>query len=269
MPHAYRRITVMLAMLGLFCSGGSGQQSQESRSAERSFEVAAIKPNNSGDRRTGFLPLSGDRFMANNVTVRQLIQFSYKLQDFQIIGGPAWTEVKRFNVEAKVPSNTTADEVPSMMQSLLRERFHLRAHMDKKSLPVYSLGVGNSGSKLRDAAPCASPSATNPCSGIAMQPEGRLIGRTAEMQQVVGILSYLLSRPVLDDTHLTGKYDFDLRWRPDSLTTPFEGNPNDHVEPDDPDIFAALQQQLGLKIKSGKAPATVLRIDLVEEPTEN
>lgn len=83
MSHAHGRVTILFATMGLFCSGGSAQQSTASDT--RSFEVVAIKPNNSGDRRTGFLPLSGDHFIANNVTVRQLIQFAYKLQDFQII----------------------------------------------------------------------------------------------------------------------------------------------------------------------------------------
>jgi uncharacterized protein (TIGR03435 family) len=96
-----------------------------------------------------------------------------------------------------------------------------------------------------------------------------MVGRAVEIKYLVGNLSFLLSRPVLDDTHLTGKYDFELRWRPDSLLRPVEGNPIDHVESDDPDIFAAVPQQLGLKLNSGKAPVSVLRIERVEEPTQN
>lgn len=262
-------IGLLLGIAGISSSLSRGQVVEQSRSAAPTFDVVSIKPNNSGDRRTGMFPLKGDRFVANNVTVRQLIQFSYKVQDFQIIDGPDWTKLKRYDVEAKVPLNTVGDQVPQMLQSLLTERFYLRSRLDSQQLPVYFLGTAKSGAKLRPAPTCTDPNPASSCPGISMQAGGLMIGHSADMQRLVGNLSFLLSRPVLDDTHLTESYDFELRWRPDGITIAFEPTKDDQAQRDSPDIFTAIEQQLGLKLRAGKAPTRVLRIDGIEEPTGN
>ena len=249
-------------------------QSPTTAAVGPAFEVASIKPNNSGDPGMRMQAPPG-RFTATNVTLRLLIRTAYRVQDFQISGGPTWLNADRFDIEAKADGNPSPDQLSSMLRALLTDRFKLMVHNDTRELPVYTLLVvrndGRLGSQLRptdcgrpdNASPPAppDPNQSQPCGTVKTGP-GRLTFRGAPMSQILQGLSPLVNRVVLDRTGLTGNFDLDLEWTPDAGANalPTESGPS---------IFTALQEQLGLKLDSTKGPVDVLVIDGVKQPTSD
>ena len=123
---------------------------QVSSNDKPAFEVASVKPNNSGDNRVMFRA-NGGRVTVVGATVRMLIQQAYRIRDFQLSGGPGWINSDRFDIEAK-PENVadmTPERMPLLLQGLLVERFQLKTHKETKELPIYELLVAKDGSKLK------------------------------------------------------------------------------------------------------------------------
>jgi uncharacterized protein (TIGR03435 family) len=150
-----------------------------------------------------------------------------------------------------------------MLQTLLSERFQLKIHRDVREMPVYVMTVAAGGlkMKLRSERDGGAPG--------GMPIEGaRIPGRNTTIQFLAYGLQQLLDRPVLDSTGVLGRFDFDLSWRPDP--TQFRGR-GDQVpsSPDDPDLFTALKQQLGIRLEPQKAPAPVIIVDSAEKPSDN
>ena len=155
-----------------------------------------------------------------------------------------------------------------MIQKLLADRFQLTFHKDKKELPVYVLSVAKTGSKLTkdDSAPNGLP-------GLFFQGLGKLNVHNALMSDFTGLMqSVVLDRPVIDQTGLTGRFDFTLNWTPDD--SQFSGMgarvppPTDSADAP-PNLYTAIQEQIGLKLEATKAPADVMVIDHVEKPSAN
>jgi uncharacterized protein (TIGR03435 family) len=246
-------------------------QSQTPGAKEPAFEVATIKPSTPGDRSGRFATMQGaHQFVARNYTLKYLVSFAYNIPPRLISGGPAWTDSDLYNILAATPGDDrpSFDEQMLMTRRLLEDRFKLAFHRDKKELPVYLLTVVRTGSRLKEsaAAPDSQPVLVN-----RVFPNRILLpARNATMGQFASMLQRaVLDCPVLDKTELPGKYDFDLEWTPDD--TQF-GGALPAVRPEDvekPDFFAALQQQLGLRMESGRGPVEVLIIDTVQRPSEN
>ena len=155
-----------------------------------------------------------------------------------------------------------------MVQKLLADRFKLTFHRDKKELSVFAIVVGKNGPKLTKSA--GDP---NGLPGLFFRGLGDLPARNATMADFAGVMqTAVLDRPVVDQTGLSGRFDFELKWTPDE--TQFAGlgvrvpAPSDDLAAP-PDLFTAIQEQLGLKLQSTKAPVEVLVIDRVEKPSEN
>ena len=262
-----------------------------------SFEVASIKPNKSGGPGM-HLSIMANRFTAVNVTPRTLIEFAYDIKsDDQLTGAPSWINSEKYDVDAKVDDATaeklkslsrdeSGDQIKLMMQALLAERFNLKVGHDTKDLPVFALVVAKGGPKLTPSKLPPLPPGTTPpppgpqnFRGIRMTGQGQIEGAGAAMS----FLAYVLSRQaevghvVLDETGLKGTYDWTLKWTPEpGLDGPPAGPPGTpggaaSPPPDatGPSLFTALQEQLGLKLESRKAPAEVLVIDQIDQPTEN
>lgn len=246
-------------------------QPQAASSARLTFDVASVKPNKSGARRTGFPSTVGGRFVGTNVTVRQLIRNSFNIQDFQIVGGPSWLNSQRYDIEAKVDGNPGRPEIQLMLRSLLEDRFQLTIHRETREVAVYALMLGKNGPRFKQGATCTGePSPANPCGGFAIRPSGDLVGRSVPIPGLGANLSFLLHRPVLDKTELSGKFDLNLSWAPDENTPDFGGDAGTSPsDPNRPSIFTALQEQLGLKLEAQKGPGEVVVIDHVEAPAEN
>jgi uncharacterized protein (TIGR03435 family) len=158
-----------------------------------------------------------------------------------------------------------------MVRKLLVDRFQLRFHTEKKELPVYAMVVARGGPKI--AVSAGDPNAF-PGIGFGREPGViTLMGRNTGLNGVAnGLQSNILDRPVVDQTGLTGRYDFQLRFTPDPIQLAnFGGVPAaDSADPNPPpDIFTAFEQQLGLKLQATKAFVDVMVIDRIERPSPN
>ena len=225
------------------------------------FEVAAINPSDTNGP-VGIRRYPGGRFVTSNTSLRLLITWTYDIGDDRLVGAPGWLDSARFDIAARAPNeNPTLDELHSMMKSLLADRFRLRVHMETRDLTMYTLDVDKNGPKvhLRDA-----PMAVNH-DPFRMTESGRLTGTSVTAGMLAKVLTSQLGRYVKDSTGFNGFFDFTLEWRPDSTV---EGNGTDADTR--ASIFTAIQEQLGFRLISGRAPVEVIAIDHVENhPTEN
>jgi uncharacterized protein (TIGR03435 family) len=262
------------------------------------FEVASIKRNASVWSDPTRHPMGvrmepGGRLHAQNAPLMLLIQRAYRVQAFQVIGGPAWINTDGYDIEAKPEDNTDRKQMWLMLQTLLADRFKLALHGETRELPIYDLEVAKGGPKLPapKAATCISRSPGAPpkpseagqtdC-GYVAGPYGstgllRLEGSKVHIADVINKLELVLGRPVLDKTEFTRYFSLNLSFTADEATIglPGYGGPGDPggtrppEDSDQPNIFSALKEQLGLKLVSGKGPVEVLVIDHVERPTAN
>jgi bla regulator protein blaR1 len=262
-----------------------------------SFEVASVKPNKTGDGRMMVMNQPGGGLTITNLPVAALIRFAYQLQDFQLIGAPDWIANERFDIVAKstVDRPATPQTGPPgqttrlMLQSLIAERFKLAAHPDTRQLPIYELVLARVDGKL---GPQLRPSTTD-CQALMAAGRGRggpppafgerpacgmmmglgtLMSGGTPVSQLIGPLSQVVRRVVVDRTDLKGNFDIDLTWTPDQMPSgppPPGAPPLPAIDPNGPSIFTALQEQLGLKLESQTGPVDVLVIDHVERPTED
>lgn len=222
------------------------------------FEVASIKANASGSQTEFSFDITPEGgFRARNFTVWNLIREAYGLRDLQISGGPGWIKDKGFDVEARPAFSVSRDKMDEMLRMLLAERFQLKVRTESRSLPAFALVVSNSGSKLQPATGAGGP-------GKMML--GQLVVPKMGITQLAQILEFDLDRPVVDRTGLTGDFAIQLEWTREQDRTAAGDVPVDQSRPS---IFAALQEQLGLKLESVKAPVDVLAIDRVELPSAN
>jgi uncharacterized protein (TIGR03435 family) len=239
--------------------------------ANPAFEVATIRP--SDPAKPGqIVTLRGAEVITTNTTVHDLINLAYWLHPKQVTGGPAWTESQKYDMAGKpdVPGQPSVDQMKMMIQKLLTDRFQLKFHFEKTDLSVYAIRIVKTGSKITKS--------QDDSKGLPGWYFGRtgsgttLTFRNSPISQVSAILQNWLDKPVVDQSGLSEKYDFTLTFTPDAaLTALLGGHPPPAADNPDaaPDLFAAFQQQLGLKLESTKAPTDVMVIDKVEKPSEN
>ena len=241
-------------------------------SAKPEFAVATIKPSRPDAPRGGY-GIRGPDVTTTNVTVSWMIKLAYNVHANQISGGPAWLDSERYDTVGRsdTPGEPSRDQMKLMIQKLLVDRFQLRFHTEKRELPVYAMVVAKGGPKLSVSA--GDPSAF-PGIGFGREPGViSLSGRNTGLNGVAnGLQSNILDKPVVDQTGLTGRYDFQLRFTPDvNQLANFGGlesaNTADPNPP--PDIFTAFEQQLGLKLQATKALVNVMVIDRIERPSPN
>jgi len=238
--------------------------------ANPSFEVATIKPSKPDDQRKAFI-VDGDRFKIINQPLVQILCFAYDVQAKQLIGLPPWAETDKYDIDAKPDGEgaPSGKQWKAMIQKMVAERYKLTFHPDKKELSVYVLSVAKGGPKLTK-----SEGDPNGLPGLFFRGRlGDLGVRNATMADFTGLMqSAVLDKPVVNQTGLTGKYDFTLSWTPDD--SQFSGMGAKIPPPTDnanapPNLYTAMQEQIGLKLDATKAPADVMVIDHVEKPSEN
>ena len=237
--------------------------------ASPAFEVATIKPTKPGTQGKGF-GVRGRMFSTLNTSLSDLVTFAYGLHARQITGGPAWLEAEKYDLTAQPEGEGQPNEKQwkMMLQKLLADRFKLTFHRDKKELSVYALVVGKTGPKLTK-----SEGDPNGLPGLFFRGLGVLPAINATMADFAGVMqTAVLDRPVVDQTGLPGRFDFTLTWTPDE--SQFGGLGVKVPPPTDdasapPGLFTAIQEQLGLKLESTKAPVEVLVVDRAERPSEN
>jgi uncharacterized protein (TIGR03435 family) len=239
------------------------------------FNVISVKPNRSGAN-AGNMHNLPDGLLMDNFPLDTLIRFAYELNfDGQVIGVPSWAGTERYDIDARVAAEDverfrklTPGERDDMMQSILTERFKLSVHHQTEQLPVYDLVIAKENPglalvKLGDVTQSA-PYLNTSDDRISMHDEP--IGSLASA------LMRKTHRAVVDRTGLTGHYDLELKFAPDSGTTPM-GEAGQKAEADassfGPSLFTALQEQLGMKLKADKGPVDCLVVDHIERPSAN
>src|SRR5579862_9381260 len=220
-------------------------------SAKPEFTVATIKPSRPDAPRGGY-GFRGQDVTTTNVTVNWMIKLAYNVHARQIEGGPAWLDSAKYDTVGRpdTPGQPSRDQMKLMIQKLLADRFQLKFHTEKRELPVYAMVVLKTGAKVTVSA--GDPNAF-PGIGFAQGPGVlSLMGRNTGLDAVANALqSNVLDKPVVNQTGLTGRYDFTLKFTPDAaqIANFGAGAPATAADPDaPPDIFAAFQQQLGLKL---------------------
>jgi uncharacterized protein (TIGR03435 family) len=241
------------------------------------FEVASIRPSKTETRFTFGVGNGGCG--GTNVTLKTLIALAYGLQQYQILDGPGWISSDHFDIEARAADpKTPPDRLRLMMQYLLADRFKLAVHRESKLSNVYDLLVPKGGPRITLSADQTSPEVNGssppgagPNRGAIMLGPGSMIGHGAPISQFVSLLSQRLDRTVIDKTNLTGRFDIRLQWTPEVGENPLSpaGDPLPISPQDVPLIFAAIQEQLGLKLKPGKELVEFLVVDHIEKPSEN
>jgi uncharacterized protein (TIGR03435 family) len=239
------------------------------------FEVATVRPNKTGESGASIGPRPGGRLNGTNQTARNLIRNAFNLQPFQMIGGPDWMDADRFDIVAKA-ADADLDEKGMLpgpqqymlrLQSLLEDRFGMVTHWETRELPVYALVVaaeGKLGPALKphagdcDRARLGGTPPTSKCgTRTNMTPAGgQVSGVGISMLTFARNLAGATGRNVIDQTGLAGGYDFELTFIPDQT-----------ADTTGPSLFTAIQEQLGLKLDSQRAPVEVLVIDKLDRPT--
>lgn len=232
------------------------------------FEVAAIKPSKPDSQGQNWRG-SADRILIENYTLRRLIRSAYGLKtDSQVLGGPDWIDKQAFDISAKIDdaeiSRMKAMDWPAkhreqntMLQSLLKERFGLKAHLEQRTMPVYALVVAKSGPKLTPTSPATAAKGNNINTN-----NGRMTASAISMDVFADDLAYQREtggRMVLNRTGLTGEYDFKLDWAEDN-------GDGTQADPALPSLFTALQEQLGLKLESQKGSVDVIVVESAAKP---
>ena len=242
-----------------------------------SFAVASIKPDKTDGPVT--LGVGNGQGGGRNVTLKMLIALAYQVQEFQISGGPGWIGSDRFDVEGKA-EDPKADpgQLRLMLQSLLEDRFQLKLRSETREAPVYALVVANGGPKIKLVADQTTPTVNGPAQpgagpnrGAMRIGRGSLVGNAVMLSLLAQLLSQRLDRPVIDRTHLNGRFEIQLNWTPDVGETSLDpgGNPLPASDSGGPSLFTAIQEQLGLKLEPDRAPVGLLTVERVEKPSAN
>jgi len=260
------------------------------------FEVAAVRENTSNDGKINIGIQPGGRFTVVGAPLAELIRIAFAVQRTQIVGAPDWTETARFDITAKAegeiqgtPPGGPPGPLNLMLQDLLEDRFKLRAHRETRELPIYALTLARSDKKLgaglrpstvdceamrgrggrMGPPPGVPPPGERPPCGMRVAPN-QVVAGAATLAQLTQMLSQFTQRIVIDGTGLTGGFDIDLTFTPERMPQgppPPGAPPLPPIDPNGPSLFTALQEQLGLKLESDRAPIEVLVIDHVERPT--
>jgi uncharacterized protein (TIGR03435 family) len=280
--------------------------------AAQTFEVASVKPSNPNP--TGplgatpmVLPALG-RLTAQNVTLRMLVMTAYNKQPFEIVGGTPWWNQNKFDITAKAEDGSASlDQMRTMLQGLLADRFKLKTHLETRDMPIYELVLARAdkkfGPKMKastDSCPdfkeqqqkmleaiakggvgalqglLGKPGENKPCAMTQIPPsaDNPALGFKAtgqSMELLVILLTQLSGRPVVDKTGLTGAHDFELSISLQSLAALYQELgvtlPLPPNLPEGPALMTTVQEDLGLKLDSKRGPSAVLVVDSAELPT--
>lgn len=238
-----------------------------SGTTRRTFEIVSIKPDKSGNPGASMQALP-DGLRWTNFPIRNWVRNAYGIiMDSQIVGLPGWADTEPYDIEARADADTaeTWKELPykerwrqeqPMLQSLLADRCKLKVHHETRDLPVYDFVIAKGGLKMKESPPGDSDAET--------MGRGKIIAQGLSMDSLVLGLSEEVGRMIIDKTGFAGKrFDFELKWTPDNERAA-------DISPDaGPNLFTALEEQLGLKLVPSRGPVDVIVIDHIEKPSAN
>jgi uncharacterized protein (TIGR03435 family) len=255
--------------IGLVSTGMCAAQVKPAATPSPRYDAVSIHPNKSG---TGSMSINIDdgNFVAENVTLTQLLYDAYQIRSALTTGLPSWADSAHFDIRAKAldadPAalkHLTEKQESALVVGLLEDRFTFKAHLQTKTMPVYDLVVEKDGPKFK---PHVFPAGADETGGGGMTTyNNRMTGEAMPMSSFCLMLAAQVERTVVDKTGLAGHYDVTLKWTPErDLAAPDNGLPDAS-----PPIYKALEEQLGLKLVPAKGPVETLVIDHVELPDGN
>ena len=271
-PPVMRAIAVIAGLASLCCEVTIAQTDNAPK-----FDVASIR--RSGPESETFMKAHpGGRLELSHATLRTLAALAWRLQPFQVTGGPAWGRSEYFDVATKAAEDPSDERLFLMIQALLAERFSLKTHFETAERPVYILAPGKTrqavhgGLQVSTEGSCieadpAAPPDPNACGSIGVG-RNHLEAHQVSMGRVAEALSQVLERKVIDRTGRHEQFNISLRWLPDEHQGP-PSNDAITLPPDTPSLFTAIQEQLGLRLERSRAPVQILVIDHAERPGEN
>ena len=205
-----------------------------------------------------------------NTTVNDLITFAYSLQTKEILNAPPWMDEK-YDVDGvpDVEGQPNIQQMRLLIQDALVERFGLKFHTEQREMTAYALSVGKGSPKLT-----ATADRPNSPGNFMFRGLGQLMVTNSTMKDFChGMQEAVMDKPVVDQTGLTERYDFNLNWTPDQSQFASFGAHIPAPNPDDPNappsLFTALQEQLGLKMETTKAKVDVMVVDHIDKPSAN
>lgn len=263
----YREVRVLprpaFGLLGLVILLLAAKSVPAQTSSLPRFDVFSIKPNVSdvdGGMSEG---MQGDTFQAKNVTMRFLLAAVFGVRQELVQGLPKWAESTHWNIQAKISdadsatlNKLTSKQRDVMQQQLLLDNLKLQLHRETRVRSGLELTVVPNGVKMKSHP--LDPNETDPDgSGSLSYGNGQMQGTEAPVSVIVSCLADILDQVVIDDTGLTGFWDLKLRWAPEGDQQSREAS-----------LYTALQEQLGLRLSSGKGPVEFLVVDHLDDPRE-
>ena len=248
------------------CALGFGLLATVVAAQSPAFDVVSIKESTSTTGVGSANPEGTTRFVATNYPAFGLLMIAWAVPNGRVIGAPDWANRINYDIDARGDLARGNDDLRPRLQTLLRDRFKLAAHMEKRDLPVFELvrlrpdrlGPGLVKSPIIDCKDEAAIKAmTPPPRPCGWRPSlGAPIAGTLTMASIASLLSTAAARPVIDKTGLDGNYELDLKFS--------RGATDDAVS-----VFTAVQEQLGLKLENATAPVDVLVVEHMERPSAN
>jgi len=231
------------------------------KDADPDWEVVTVRPTDPTVSNAS-IRMNGRQFVLENRSVETLLLVGYGVHKKQIVNAPDWIRTERWDVRGvpDVPGQPSLRQMQALARKVLTERFGLVTHTEKREMEVYALTLAKSGEKM-------TPSAGDP-NGLPDENDNDNGGvrtmRAANMSmgELALIMKFFMDRPMVDQTGLAGRYDFQLKWTFDESKAPPDGSAP-------PGLFTAIQEQLGLKLEPVKAQTDVLSVDKVEHPSAN
>lgn len=259
-------LTISLAFLTLpICAQ---QPASTPPAALPAYDVISIRPHSALDDNVSIHSQPGI-YEGSNVNLKELISYAYGVRDDLVSGLPGWADSAHFDITAKVSDfdpatwkSLTREQREAMFLPILSDRFHVKAHTEIKTLPVFDLVVTKDGPKFKPSPPAANDPDHKREFGTWIN-NSDLTATSITMSNFAETLAGQVDRTVIDKTGLTGEYDLKLRWTP--ANTAADDGSTDRP----PDLFTALKEQLGLKLEPTKGPVTTLVVDHAEKPTPN
>jgi uncharacterized protein (TIGR03435 family) len=233
----------------------------ELSASAQQFEVVSIRPNTLEDiNQRSVQSQLGGRIRFVGMPLSTFIMPAYDVWSFQIIGGPSWIDSDGWDIAAQaegIQGRLTREQLSPRLRAMLEDRFQLKAHRETKQLTGYSLAVDDRGSKLRPNMDGKASNGSN---------RDTLNAKKVNMQWFAAFLTQKLGGTVVDETGLTGEYDFILNWSPESTLLSTSDDP---LSSNYPSILVAVREQLGLRLTKRTVPTDVLVIDSVQRPSPN
>ncbi|HUV68150.1 MAG TPA: TIGR03435 family protein [Terracidiphilus sp.] len=256
---------VCMAIESPACAQNGAASSTLPEAKTPAYEVISIRPNKSAAESAGWRS-APDGIVLTNAPLSWLVRSAFNIiSDNQLAGLPSWVDSDHYDIQAKMDEQATAawknltrqqkaEQQRLLIQALLADRCQLKIHRETKQLPVYELVIAKGGLKMKEAATAAGDSRF--WSGT-----GQLGGQSTTIENLVDSLGNQVGRVVIDKTGLGDKkFDFDLKWTPDDQQGTADAGPS---------IYAALEEQLGLKLVSSRGPVETVVVDHMEKPSPN